>query len=213
MTRPSFVIGIAGGTGAGKTAVAREVKESVGEPVTRIPLDNYYRDLSHLPFEERQEVNYDHPSAFEWDLLADHLAALLRGETVEMPQYDFSAHNRREETVTVEPTPVVVVEGILSLYEERVRDLMDLCVYVQTDADVRILRRIQRDVIERGRGLEGVMDQYLSTVKPMHEQFIEPTKKHADVIIPEGLNRSAVDLLIKKIHAELREHDDPVLEA
>jgi uridine kinase len=207
MTQPSFVIGIAGGTGAGKTAVAREVKDAVGEAVTRIPLDNYYRDLSHLPMDEREEVNYDHPSAFEWDLLADHLRALMRGEAVEMPQYDFSAHNRTPESVTVEPSTVVVVEGILSLYEADLRELFDLCVYVQTDADVRILRRIQRDVIDRGRELEGVMDQYLGTVKPMHEQFIEPTKKHADIIIPEGLNRSAVDLLIKKIHAETREHD------
>jgi uridine kinase len=207
MTQPSFVIGIAGGTGAGKTAVAREVKDAVGEAVTRIPLDNYYRDLSHLPMDEREEVNYDHPSAFEWDLLADHLRALMRGESIEMPQYDFSAHNRTPEPVTVEPSTVVVVEGILSLYEADLRELFDLCVYVQTDADVRILRRIQRDVIDRGRELEGVMDQYLGTVKPMHEQFIEPTKKHADIIIPEGLNRSAVDLLIKKIHAETREHD------
>jgi uridine kinase len=207
MPQPSFVIGIAGGTGAGKTAVAREVKDAVGEAVTRIPLDNYYRDLSHLPVEERAAVNYDHPSAFEWDLLTDHVAALLRGESVEMPQYDFSAHNRKPDRVTVEPSTVVVVEGILALYESELRELFDLCVYVQTDADVRILRRIQRDVIERGRELEGVMDQYLSTVKPMHEQFTEPTKKHADIIIPEGLNRSAVDLLIKKIHAETREHE------
>ena len=208
MTQPSFVIGIAGGTGAGKTAVAREVKDAVGEAVMRIPLDNYYRDLSHLPMAEREEVNYDHPSAFEWDLLADHVAALLRGESVEMPQYDFSVHNRKPDRVTVDPSPVIVVEGILSLYESDLRELFDLCVYVQTDADVRILRRIQRDVIERGRELEGVMDQYLGTVKPMHEQFIEPTKKHADIIIPEGLNRSAVDLLIKKIHAEMREQEE-----
>ncbi|MWG36166.1 uridine kinase [Halomarina oriensis] len=211
MTQPSFVIGIAGGTGAGKTAVAREVKEAVGEAVTRLPLDNYYRDLSHLPMAEREEVNYDHPSAFEWDLLAEHVSALMRGEAIEMPQYDFSAHNRDPETVTVEPSAVIVVEGILSLYESELRELMDLCVYVQTDADVRILRRIQRDVIERGRELEGVMDQYLGTVKPMHEQFIEPTKKHADIIIPEGLNRSAVDLLIKKIHAEMREQESALV--
>ncbi|MFC7154566.1 uridine kinase [Halomarina halobia] len=210
MTRPSFVIGIAGGTGAGKTAVAREVKAAVGEPVTRLPLDNYYRDLSHLPFEERRSVNYDHPSAFEWELLADHLDALLRGETVEVPRYDFSVHNRREETVTVEPSPVIVVEGILALYEERVRERLDLPVYVQTDADVRVLRRIQRDVVERGRELEGVMDQYLATVKPMHEQFVEPTKKYADIIIPEGLNRSAVDLLVERIHAELRAADSAI---
>jgi uridine kinase len=212
MTTPSFVIGIAGGTGAGKTAVSREVKEAVGEAVTRIPLDNYYRDLSHLPIDEREEVNYDHPSAFEWELLADHLETLVAGEPVEMPQYDFSLHNREEETETVRPTEIIIVEGILALYEPDVRDRLDLCVYVQTDADVRILRRIQRDVIERERELEGVMDQYLGTVKPMHEQFIEPTKKRADVIIPEGLNRSAIDLLIKKINAEMREDDSPTIE-
>ena len=204
MTRPSFVIGIAGGTGAGKTAVAREVADTVGEAVTRIPLDNYNEDLSHLPMEERETVNYDHPGAFEWGLLADHVERLLAGEAVEMPLYDFSVHNRKEETVTVDPTEILVVEGILALYEESLREHFDLCVYVQTDADVRILRRIQRDVVDRGRDLEGVMEQYLQTVKPMHEQFVEPTKKHADVIIPEGLNRSAVDLLIKKIHAEMR---------
>lgn len=204
MTKPSFVIGIAGGTGAGKTAVAREVTDTVGEAVTIIPLDNYYRDLSHLPMDERDQVNYDHPSAFEWELLTEHVEVLLDGDPVEMPQYDFSVHNRKDERVSVAPTDILIVEGILSLFEEDLRELYDLCVYVQTDADVRILRRIQRDVIERGRNLEGVMNQYLTTVKPMHEQFIEPTKKHADIIIPEGLNRSAVDLLIKKVHAEMR---------
>jgi uridine kinase len=208
MTRPSFVIGIAGGTGAGKTAVAREVVNTVGEAVTILPIDNYYHDLSHLPMDERDRVNYDHPSAFEWDLLTEHVEVLLAGDSVEMPQYDFTVHNRKDETVSIEPTDILIVEGILSLFEEQLRELYDLCVYVQTDADVRILRRIQRDVIERGRDLEGVMNQYLSTVKPMHEQFIEPTKKYADIIIPEGLNRSAVDLLIKKIHAEMRESDD-----
>lgn len=204
MAKPSFVIGIAGGTGAGKTAVAREVGDTVGEAVTIIPLDNYYRDLTHLPMDEREQVNYDHPSAFEWDLLAEHVEILLGGDAVEMPQYDFTAHNRKDERVVVAPTDIIIVEGILSLFEDRLRELYDLCVYVQTDADVRILRRIQRDVIERDRDLEGVMNQYLTTVKPMHEQFIEPSKKHADIIIPEGLNRSAVDLLIKKVHAETR---------
>lgn len=204
MTQPSFVIGIAGGTGAGKTAVTREVADTVGEAVTIVPTDNYYCDLSHLPMDEREQVNYDHPSAFEWELLTEHVEILLDGDPVEMPQYDFMVHNRKDKRVSVAPTDILIVEGILSLYEERLRELYDLCVYVQTDADVRILRRIQRDVIERGRNLEGVMNQYLTTVKPMHEQFIEPTKKHADIIIPEGLNRSAVDLLIKKVHAEMR---------
>ena len=203
MTIPSFVIGIAGGTGAGKTTVARLITENVGESVTRIPLDNYYKDLSHLELEERAEVNYDHPSAFEWDLLREQLGDLLEGQSIEMPQYDFEIHNRKEESVTVPPTDVIIVEGILALYDEEINDMLDLRLYVETDADVRILRRIERDVIERGRSLEGVMDQYLSTVKPMHEQFIEPTKKHADLIIPEGANSVAVSLLEEKVAAEV----------
>ncbi|WP_101298152.1 uridine kinase [Halegenticoccus soli] len=203
MTIPSFVIGIAGGTGAGKTTVARLVTESVGESVTRIPLDNYYLDLSHLDVADRQEVNYDHPSAFEWDLLYEHLTDLLEGRPVEMPQYDFEVHNRKDERIRVEPTDVIVLEGILALYDERITEMLDLRLYVETDADVRILRRIQRDVIERGRGLDGVIDQYLSTVKPMHEQFVESTKKHADLIIPEGANNVAVNLLEEKVQSEV----------
>jgi uridine kinase len=203
MTIPSFVIGIAGGTGAGKTTVARLITENVGESVTRIPLDNYYKDLSHLDLEERAEVNYDHPSAFEWDLLREQLGTLLEGQPIEMPQYDFEIHNRSDDPVTVPPTDVIILEGILSLYDEEINDMLDLRLYVETDADVRILRRIDRDVIERGRELEGVMEQYLSTVKPMHEQFIEPTKKHADLIIPEGANSVAVSLLEEKVAAEV----------
>ena len=203
MTRPSFVVGIAGGTGAGKTTVSRLITRNVADAVTRIPLDNYYRDLSHLALEEREEVNYDHPDAFEWELLREHLETLLSGQSVEMPQYDFELHNRKDETVTVDPTDVVVVEGILALYDEEVNRMLDLRLYVETDADVRILRRIERDVIERGRELEGVIDQYLSTVKPMHEQFIEPTKKHADLIIPEGANSTAVTLLEERLENEV----------
>jgi uridine kinase len=211
MADPSFVIGIAGGTGAGKTTVARMLADAVRQDpvadedggVTRVPLDNYYRDLSHLDLAEREDVNYDHPSAFEWELVCDHLDALLSGEAIEMPQYDVSIHNRKDETVTVEPTDVVLLEGIFSLYDERVLDRLDLRVYVETDADVRIIRRIRRDVVERGRDLEGVVDQYLSTVKPMHEQFVEPTKRDADVIIPEGANRMAVELLTEKVCAEI----------
>ncbi|MEY7850799.1 uridine kinase [Natrarchaeobius sp. A-rgal3] len=202
MSIPSFVIGIAGGTGAGKTTVAHDVAEAVGEPLTRIPLDNYYEDLSHLEYEERATVNYDHPSAFEWELLREQLDALLTGQSIEMPQYDFEEHVRTDEYVLVEPTEVIVLEGILSLYDEEILDMLDLRVYVMTDADVRILRRIERDVVDRGRDLEGVIEQYLETVKPMHERFVAPTKKNADVIIPEGSNRIAVDLLIDKIEAE-----------
>ncbi|QLG62528.1 uridine kinase [Halorarum salinum] len=203
MTYPSFVVGIAGGTGAGKTTVSRLITENVADAVTRIPLDNYYRDLSHMDLEERAEVNYDHPDAFEWSLLRDHLGMLLSGQSVEMPQYDFEVHNRAEETVTVEPTDVIVLEGILALYDDEINDMLDLRLYVETDADVRILRRIERDVIDRGRNLEGVIDQYLSTVKPMHEQFIEPTKKHADLIIPEGANSMAVNLLEERLRNEV----------
>ncbi|NHN59198.1 MULTISPECIES: uridine kinase [Halorussus] len=202
MTIPSFVIGIAGGTGAGKTTVAREITEEVEDDVTRIPMDNYYKDLSHLDFEEREEVNYDHPSAFEWDLLREHMDALLSGQAIEMPQYDFSIHNRKDETVAVDPTDVIVLEGIFALYDEDVNEMLDIRVYVETDADVRILRRIERDVVDRGRDLEGVIDQYLSTVKPMHEQFVAPTKKRADLIIPEGANAVAVNLLEEKVRAE-----------
>jgi len=205
MTIPSFVVGIAGGTGAGKTTVAHEVTENVGDAVTLIPLDNYYEDLSHMDFEERAEVNYDHPSAFEWELLRAHLDSLLSGQSVEMPQYNFEEHLREDERVTVEPTDVIVLEGILALYDEQVNEMLDLHIYVETDADVRILRRIERDVVERGRDLEGVMEQYLTTVKPMHEQFIEPTKKDADIIIPEGANSVAVNLLEEKVAAESTE--------
>jgi uridine kinase len=205
MTIPSFAIGIAGGTGAGKTTVAHEITENVEEAATLVPLDNYYKDLGHMAFDERKNVNYDHPSAFEWELLREHLDTLLSGQAVEMPQYDFSEHLRKDDCVTVEPTDVIVLEGILALYDEDVNDMLDLHIYVETDADVRILRRIERDVVDRGRDLEGVMDQYLSTVKPMHEQFIEPTKKDADIIIPEGANAVAVNLLEEKVQAESSE--------
>ena len=203
MTIPSFVIGIAGGTGAGKTTVARRVTRTLDDDVTRIPLDNYYQDRSELSFEERADLNYDHPSAFEWDLLTAHLESLLEGRSIQMPQYDFETHTRREERVPVDPTDVVVIEGILALHDERLTDMMDLRLYVETDADVRILRRIRRDVLERGRDLAGVIDQYLSTVKPMHERFIEPTKGDADLIIPDGANSVAVDLIQEKLRAEI----------
>jgi len=204
MPIPSFVVGIAGGTGAGKTTIARQVTESVEQAVTRFPLDNYYEDLTHLDVDERQAVNYDHPSAFEWELVREHLESLLSGQPIEMPQYDFGVHDRTDETVTVEPTDVVVVEGIFALHDPAVVDMLDLRLYVETDADVRILRRIRRDVVERDRDLEGVMEQYLGTVKPMHEQFVEPTRGRADIVIPEGANSVAVNLLSEKVQAEMQ---------
>ena len=193
-------IGIAGGTGAGKTTVARRITDGV-ESVRVVPLDNYYRDRSSLTPAERARVNYDHPDAFDWSLVREHLDALAAGEAVEMPQYDFERHARTDETVHVAPGEVVVVEGILALYDDSVRDRLDLRLYVETDADVRVLRRIERDVEERGRELEGVIEQYLTTVKPMHEQFVQPTKRDADLVIPEGANEKAVALLRDRIEA------------
>ena len=193
-----MLIGIAGGTGAGKTTVARAITEDVAD-VRLLPLDNYYHDLSSLAAAERTRINYDHPDAFDWPLVRSQLDALASGEAIEMPQYDFETHTRSDETVAVEPGPVVVVEGILALYDEALRDRFDLRIYVETDADVRVLRRIRRDVQERGRDLDGVIEQYLSTVKPMHEQFVRPTKRQADLIIPEGVNETAVTLLRERI--------------
>ena len=198
MAVPSLVMGIGGGTGAGKTTIARQVTEGV-ESVSVVPLDNYYRERSGVPIEERREINYDHPDAFDWGLVREQTAALCEGRAVEMPQYDFTVHDRTDETVRVEPGEVVVVEGILALYDEVVGEMLDIGLYVETDADVRILRRIRRDVVERGRDLEGVIDQYLSTVKPMHDQFVRPTRAEADLIIPEGANETAVDLLRDRV--------------
>ncbi len=205
MTIPSLVIGIAGGTGAGKSTVSREITAGLAEGVTHMPLDNYYVAEPGLSFDERRARNYDHPSAFEWELVADHLGSLLSGRPIEMPQYDFETHSRTDERVTVEPTDVVVVEGLFALYDERLTEMQDLRIYVETDADVRILRRIRRDVLERGRELEGVIEQYLSTVKPMHEQFVEPTKRRADLILPEGANSVAISLLQGMVDTEVEE--------
>lgn len=208
MAVPSLVIGIAGGTGAGKTTIARQITSGV-EAVTLVPLDNYYEDNSHLTRAERERINYDHPDAFDWELLRDHLTALCEGESVEMPAYDFTRHTRADETTRVEPGEVVVVEGILTLHDSAVREMLDIKLYVETDADVRIIRRIRRDVIERGRDLEGVVSQYLSTVKPMHEQFVAPSKKTADLIIPEGVNDTAVALLRERVHGVVSGTEQP----
>ena len=193
-----MLIGIAGGTGAGKTTVARRVTEGV-ESVRVLPLDNYYCDRSSPDSDERARVNYDHPDAFDWELVRRHIDALADGEAVEMPQYDFERHVRTDETVRVEPGSVVVIEGILALYDEAVRERLDIRLYVETDADVRVLRRLERDVEERGRTIESVIDQYLSTVKPMHERFVRPTKRNADLVIPEGTNETAVAVLRQRI--------------
>ncbi len=200
-----LIIGVAGGTGSGKTTVARKLRESFPANVVQlIPQDSYYRDQSHIDYEERLKTNYDHPLAFDNDLLIDHLDALMRNESVEQPVYSFITHTRASETRRLLPSQILVVEGILVLEDARLRDRMDIKIYVQTDADVRFVRRLRRDLIERGRSVDAVIDQYLAVVRPMHMQFIEPTKRYADVIVPEGgSNVVAIDLLCSKIHSIL----------
>jgi uridine kinase len=202
----NILIGVAGGTGSGKTTVTRAVKECFGDSeVVLLEQDFYYKANAHLPFEERARVNYDHPDAFDTDLLVEHVRKLVAGEAIEKPVYDYVQHTRREETTRVEPAHVIILEGILVLEPPRLRDLMDIKIFVDTEADVRIIRRLLRDMRERGRTLESVIDQYLKTVRPMHLQFVEPTKRYADIIIPEGgANRVALDMLVAKVEYLLR---------
>jgi uridine kinase len=200
---PPFVIGVAGGSGSGKTTVTRRVIETVGsEGVAVLVQDNYYRDQSDIPFETRTKTNYDHPAAFDWELLQQHLEALLAGVPIEMPSYDFTHHTRSSQTLTVLPAPVVVLEGFFTLYEKAIRQHLNLKVFVDADADVRFIRRFLRDTRERGRSAESVIQQYLDFVRPMHLQFVEPTKRYADVIIPHGgLNEPALDMLAARIRS------------
>ncbi|NRS48311.1 uridine kinase [Brevibacillus sp. HB2.2] len=195
------LIGVAGGSGSGKTTVAKELyRQFQNDSVTMIEQDSYYKDQSHLSPEERALTNYDHPFAFDNDLLLAHLQELMQGKAIQKPIYDFKVHNRKPEKIQVDPKDVIILEGMLILEDERIRNLMDIKVFVDTDADVRIARRIVRDIEERGRSLDSVVTQYLNVVRPMHLQFIEPTKRYADVIIPEGgYNRVALDLLSTKI--------------
>ena len=203
----SIIIGVAGGTGSGKTTLTRRLKERFGDEMTVISHDNYYKAHDDMTYEERSRLNYDHPDAFDTDLLVEHIKALRAGETVACPVYDFTQHNRSKETLLIAPTGVIVVEGILIFADSKLRDLMDVKIFVDTDADVRILRRLVRDVKERGRTLDSVVDQYLNTVKPMHEQFVEPSKRFADVIVPEGgKNLVALDMIIRRVEHHLREN-------
>ena len=197
----TILIGITGGTGSGKSTIADEIYSSFSDDcIAMIQQDMYYKDQSHLTMEERVKTNYDHPKAFDNDLMLEHLQALARGESIEKPIYDFAEHNRSKETVTVEPKRIIIVEGILVLEDPRIREILDIKVYVDTDSDIRILRRLVRDIEERGRTVESVIDQYLSVVRPMHMQFIEPTKRHADIIVPEGgQNKVAIGILVSKI--------------
>lgn len=202
------ILGVAGGSGSGKTTVVREVVRLLGpDAVTVIEHDWYYCDRSHVPPEEREGINYDHPDALESDLLVRHLAMLLDGREVDAPVYDFATHTRRSETRRVRPRRVLIVDGILVLAEPALRELMDIRVFVDTDADLRLHRRIERDLRDRGRTLDSVMRQYLETARPMHLEFVEPSKRHAHVIIPEGgKNSVGVDMLVTKVRAICAEH-------
>lgn len=194
------IIGIAGGSGSGKTTIAQAVIEQVGsDRVTLIQHDAYYRDLAHVSFEERVATNFDHPDSLETELLIEHLRMLRNGEAIEQPVYDFGTHTRTSDTVRVEQDVVVVVEGILVLVEPELREMMDLRIYIDTDADLRVLRRLERDLVERGRTVESVMAQYMGTVRPMHLQFVEPSKRYADIIMPEGYNANAVGTVTSMI--------------
>ncbi len=201
-----MVIGIAGGSGSGKTTVAQALMERVGaEHVAFLPHDAYYHDFSHLPPEARARVNYDHPDALETSLLIAHIERLKAGEPIERPIYDFTRHARAAETVRVEPRPIILVEGILIFAEPALRRLLDIKIYVDTDADIRFIRRLLRDVEERGRTVESVIRQYLETVRPMHLEFVEPSKRYADIIVPEGgFNTVALDMLTARLQALLR---------
>lgn len=206
MSKP-FLLGVAGGSGSGKTTVAERLAGLVGgSEVALLRLDAYYRDRNHLPFEEREAINYDHPDAFDWPLLLDHVQALLDGLEVQAPVYDFAIYERLPERETVAPARVVVVEGILVLYEPELRERFDLRVFVDTDDDVRFIRRLERDIAERDRTVESVIEQYLETVRPSHLQFIEPSKRYADVIIPHGgMNAPALDVLMARMRELLND--------
>ena len=199
-----ITIGIAGGTGSGKTTITRRLLQRFPDSVSVVYHDNYYKAHNDMSYEQRSALNYDHPDAFDTALMVRDIAALRRGEEIRCPVYDYTVHNRSEKTVLVKPAPVVIVEGILIFEDRRICDLLDIKIFVDTDADVRILRRIVRDVRDRGRSLESVVDQYLTTVKPMHEMYVEPSKRNADIIIPEGgHNLVAMDMLIERINAHV----------
>ncbi|SDO97640.1 uridine kinase [Halobacillus aidingensis] len=212
MSDKPVVIGVAGGSGSGKTSVTRSIiQRFTDKTLLMLEQDYYYKDQSDVPFEERLQTNYDHPLAFDNDLLIEHLEQLLDQKPVEKPVYDYKMHTRSDETIHVEPKEVIIVEGILVLEDERLRDLMDIKVFVDTDADVRIIRRLMRDIDERGRSLDSVIEQYINVVRPMHLQFVEPTKRYSDIIIPEGgQNHVAIDLMATKIQTVLYEKGQTV---
>jgi uridine kinase len=204
-----LVIGIAGGTGSGKTTVANVILNRVGKQrIAYLPHDAYYRDLHDLPYEQRAAINFDHPNSLESELMTAHIISLKQWEAVDIPVYDFSIHTRTDKTIRVEPRPVILVEGILIFAEPELRKLFDVKIFVDTDADIRFIRRLERDITERGRTTEMVVNQYMATVRPMHLEFVEPSKRYAHVIIPEGgLNEVAMDMIIARIEALLQKMD------
>jgi uridine kinase len=210
MTAQPLIIGIAGGSGSGKSTVARNVIKSLGAgSMCAIDMDGYYRNFAHLSLDERKVINWDHPDAFDWDLLIDHLTRLSRRQPIEKPVYDFVTHTRRTEVSHVEPSDVVVVDGILLFVDERVRDLCDVKVFVDADPDIRLIRRIRRDMAKRGRSLEEILDQYQTTVQPMHLQFVETSKRYADIIVPRGgQNQVVVEMLVARVRGRLAARSD-----
>ncbi|WP_096153262.1 MULTISPECIES: uridine kinase [Bacillus] len=207
MGKKPIVIGVTGGSGSGKTSVTKSIYEHFqNQSILMIEQDYYYKDQSALPFEERLKTNYDHPLAFDNDLLIQHIEKLLQYQSINKPVYDYTQHTRSDEVIEVEPKDVIIVEGILVLEDERLRNLMDIKLYVDTDADIRIIRRMLRDIKERGRTIDSVIEQYVTVVRPMHNQFIEPSKRYADIIIPEGgQNHVAIDLMVTKIQTILEQ--------
>ena len=201
-----YIIGIAGGTGSGKTTVVRKIVEALpGDKIALIPQDSYYNDTTHLTMEERRRINFDHPDAFDWDLLTHQIEELRNGRAVEQPTYSYIESNRLPETVHVEPCEVIIIEGIMALFKKELRDLMDLKIFVDADSDERLIRVIQRDTVERGRTTQMVIDRYLDVLKPMHEEFIEPTKRYADLIVPQGgSNSKAIEIMRTYIIHRLR---------
>ncbi len=200
-----ILIGVAGGTGSGKTTVAQQILDRVGrEQIVHIQHDQYYRDRSHVPFDQRAHMNFDHPNSLETELLITHLKDLREGRAVEVPQYDFSQHVRRKEARRLEPRPVILVEGILIFADPQLCKMFDIKIFVDTDADIRFIRRLRRDITERGRTMDSVMEQYVDTVRPMHLEFVEPSKRYADVIVPEGgFNQIAIDMIVARVNAAL----------
>ena len=209
MEKNILVIGIAGGTGSGKTTLMKNLIARYGDQVTVLSHDNYYKRHDDLTYEERCGLNYDEPDALETDLMARHLERLRRGETIDCPVYDFTVHNRSDETIPIVPRKVIIVEGILIFENRELRELMDIRIFVDTDADVRLCRRIHRDVRKRGRTLESVLQQYQETVKPMHEKYVEPSKRFADIVVPEGgKNMVALDMILGRIERHLKEAEE-----